>query len=64
MVRFGPLRSRPRGPGDTEGDRWHYLIEKLDTMHEPLAVMAAKKLAGWAVDHFVHWFIHAAYRGG
>jgi hypothetical protein len=42
-----------RGPGDTEGDRWRWIIERLKSIHMPAAVLAATfRLEGMSVDEY------------
>jgi len=49
-----------RGPGDTEGDRWRWLIERLKTIHMPAAVLAATfKLEGMSVEEYIGHMRHA-----
>jgi hypothetical protein len=53
------------GAGDTESDRWRWLIERLKSIHMPSAVIAATcKLEGMTVDEFARHMRLAMKRCG
>ena len=48
-----PANDNDSRPGDTEGDRWRWLIEHLKTIDTPIAVFAAQsRLRGMRCEDF------------
>ena len=48
-----PANDNDRGPGDTEADRWRWIISSLKAIHMPAAIQAATlKLEGMSADEF------------
>jgi hypothetical protein len=60
-----PANDNDSRPGDTDGDRWRWLIERIKTIDTPMAIVATRsRLRGMRCEDFCSQFLRGAKIAG